>query len=113
VGVMLFYSIGEAVQDAAVNRSRRSIQALLDVRPDAAYVERGGKLHKVSPGAVKVGEEVVVRPGEKIPLDGEVVRGEAWVDTSALTGEPVPRRAAPGAQVLAGMVNTDGLLTVR
>ncbi|HEY8417125.1 MAG TPA: hypothetical protein VIK93_03705, partial [Limnochordales bacterium] len=80
VGVMLFYSVGEAVQDAAVRRSRRSIQALLDVRPDVAYVRRGGGLERVSPAAVRVGEEVVVRPGEKIPLDGDVVAGEAWVD---------------------------------
>lgn len=113
VGVMLFYSIGEAVQDAAVDRSRRSIQALLDVRPDVAYVERGGELQPVSPEHVQVGEDVVVRPGERIPLDGDVMAGEAWVDTSALTGEPVPRRAAPGTPVMAGMVNTDGVLTVR
>ena len=113
VGVMLFYSVGEAVQDAAVRRSRRSIQALLDVRPDVAYVRRGVGLERVSPADVRVGEEVVVRPGEKIPLDGDVVAGEAWLDTSALTGEPVPRRAAPGSGVLAGMVNTDGVLVVR
>lgn len=113
VGVMLFYSVGEAVQDAAVRRSRRSIQALLDVRPDVAYVRRAGELHRVSPEQVRVGEEVVVRPGEKIPLDGDVVDGDAWVDTSALTGEPVPRHAVPGTQVLAGMVNTDGVLTIR
>src|SRR5690606_2405006 len=105
--------IGEAVQDAAVDRSRRSIQALLDVRPDVAYVERGGELQPVSPEHVQVGEDVVVRPGERIPLDGDVMAGEAWVDTSALTGEPVPRRAAPGTPVMAGMVNTDGVLTVR
>ncbi|HEY8416938.1 MAG TPA: heavy metal translocating P-type ATPase, partial [Limnochordales bacterium] len=80
---------------------------------DVAYVRRGGGLERVSPAAVRVGEEVVVRPGEKIPLDGDVVAGEAWVDASALTGEPVPRRVAPGSAVLAGMVNTDGVLTVR
>ncbi|OUM99076.1 MAG: cadmium-translocating P-type ATPase [Firmicutes bacterium ZCTH02-B6] len=113
VGVMLFYAVGEAVQDAAVRRSRRSVSALLDVRPDVAYVRRGGQLHRVAPAEVQVGEEVIVRPGEKIPLDGEVVEGDAWVDTSALTGEPAPRQAVPGTEVLAGMVNTDGVLTVR
>jgi len=113
VGVMLFYSVGEAVQDAAVGRSRRSIQALLDVRPDVAHVERDGQLHRVSPEDVQVGETVVVRPGERIPLDGQVLAGEGWVDTAALTGEPVPRRAAPGTPVLAGMVNTDGVLAIR
>ena len=113
VSVMLFYSAGEALQDMAVNRSRRSIRELLDIRPDRAYVRRAGRIVAADPAEVAVGEEIVVRPGEKIPLDGEVIEGRSRVDTSALTGEPVPRRVAPGDPVLAGMVNAGGLLAVR
>lgn len=111
VGVMLFYSIGEAFQDRAVDRSRRSIQALLDIRPDSARVLRNGTPLTVHPEGVQVGELVVVQPGERIPLDGTVTEGTSFVDTSALTGESVPRRVAPGDTVLAGSVNGQGLLT--
>ena len=113
VGVMLFYSVGEAFQDYAVNRSRRSIKELMDIRPDYANIRRDGETRRVSPDEVKVGEVIVVRPGEKIPLDGEVIEGSSFVDTSALTGESVPRKVEPGEAVLAGMVNTKGLFTVR
>lgn len=113
VGVMLFFSVGEALQDYAVSRSRRSIKALMDIRPDFANVRRNGETVRVFPGDVRIGENIVVRPGEKIPLDGEVTEGSSFVDTSALTGESVPRRAEPGETVLAGMVNTQGLLTIR
>lgn len=113
VAVMLFYTVGEFFQDLAVQRSRRSIRALMGLRPDYAHVRRKGEILRVSPEAVAVGEEIVVRPGERIPLDGEVVEGSSFVDTSALTGESVPRRVEPGDKVMAGMVNTRGLLTVR
>jgi len=113
VSVMLFYAVGEACQDYAVDRSRRSIKALMDIRPDRASVRRHGETVQVTPVDVEVGEEIVVRPGERIPLDGEVIDGSSFVDTSALTGEPVPRRVEPGDLVLAGMVNTSGLLAIR
>jgi len=113
VGVMLFYSVGEALQDHAVDRSRASIKALVDIRPDYANVRRSGETVRVPPGEVRVGEEIVVRPGERIPLDGEVIAGSSFVDTSALTGESVPRRVEPGDAVLAGTVNTQGLLAIR
>ncbi|HEY8395058.1 MULTISPECIES: heavy metal translocating P-type ATPase [Thermaerobacter] len=113
VAVMLFYTVGEFFQDLAVQRSRRSIRALMDLRPDYAHVRRNGEILRVPPEAVAVGEEIVVRPGERIPLDGEVVEGSSFADTSALTGESVPRRVEPGDEVMAGMVNTRGLLTVR
>ncbi|QIA27833.1 cadmium-translocating P-type ATPase [Thermaerobacter sp. PB12/4term] len=111
--VMLFYTAGEFVQDLAVRRSRRSIRALLDLRPRQARVRRGGRVEVVDPAQVSVGETIVVRPGDRIPLDGRVVEGESFVDASALTGEPVPRRVEPGATVLAGMVNGDGALAVQ
>lgn len=113
VAVMLFFSVGEFFQDLAVARSRRSIRALIEIRPDYANVRRGGETHRVSPDTVVVGEEIVVRPGERIPLDGEIVEGSSFVDTSALTGESVPRPVGIGDNVLAGMVNTRGLLVVR
>lgn len=113
VAVMLFYSVGEAFQDLAVNRSRRSIKALMDIRPDYANVQRNGETLRISPEQVGVGEMILVRPGEKIPLDGEVIEGSSYIDTSALTGESVPRRVEPGEAVLAGTVNTQGLLTLR
>lgn len=113
VGVMLFFSVGEAFQDHAVNRSRRSIKALMDIRPDFANVRRNGETLRVSPDDVKIDEVIVVRPGEKIPLDGEVIEGSSFVDTSALTGESVPRKVEPSGTVLAGTVNTQGLLAIR
>jgi len=113
VAVMLFYRIGELFQEYSVGRSRRSIQALLEVRPDTANLKVNGSITAVSPEAVQVGDIILVKPGEKIPLDGEVLDGTSQVDTSALTGESVPRTARIGDTVLAGMINKTGVLTLR
>ena len=113
VGVMLFYGIGEYLQARAVGRSRRSIQALLAVRPDQARVQRGQAWQMVSPQEVQPGEWVMVNPGERVPLDGRVVQGESFVDTTSLTGESVPRRVRSGDEVLAGMINQQGMLLVQ
>ncbi|MBD2301185.1 heavy metal translocating P-type ATPase [Nostoc sp. FACHB-190] len=113
VGVMLFYKIGELFQDIAVSRSRNSIKALLEVRPDYANLETEGTINKVSPEAVKIGDIVVIKPGEKIPLDGEIITGNSQVDTSALTGESVPQTVRVGDTVLAGSINQVGLLKIQ
>ncbi|MFN6483044.1 MULTISPECIES: heavy metal translocating P-type ATPase [unclassified Nostoc] len=113
VGVMLFYKIGELFQDIAVSRSRDSIKALLEVRPDYANIQIDGELTKVSPETVKIGDIIVVKPGEKIPLDGEIIDGNSQVDTSALTGESVPRTVRLGETVLAGMINKIGVLSIK
>ena len=113
VAVMLFYQIGEFFQDLAVDKSRRSISELMDIRPDSANVKRGEEVITVSPDDVEVGEIIIVRPGEKVPLDGEVVSGESMLDTRALTGESVPRKASVGDDVLSGCINEDGLLEIR
>ncbi|GAB4526102.1 MAG: heavy metal translocating P-type ATPase [Anaerolineales bacterium] len=110
VGVMLFYGVGEYLQERAVGRSRRSIQALLAVRPDRARVQCGEAWEMQPPEAVAVGQRVMVNPGERIPLDGRVHSGESLLDTAPLTGESTPRRARPGDEVLAGMVNQRGVL---
>ncbi len=112
VAVMLFYQIGEFFQDLAVNRSRRSISALMDIRPDYANLKIGDEIKKVSPEEVGVGDLILVRPGEKVPLDGKVVEGSSSVDTAALTGESLPRDVEPGSELLSGSVNKNGLLTV-
>jgi Cd2+/Zn2+-exporting ATPase len=113
VGVMLFYMVGEFAQELSVSRSRRSIQALLEVRPDHANLIKDGKTQKVTPDEVQVGDFVMIRPGEKIPLDGEVVKGASRVDTSPLTGESLPRNLKSGDLVFAGTINQTGLLTVK
>ncbi|NLJ33505.1 MAG: cadmium-translocating P-type ATPase [Firmicutes bacterium] len=113
VAVMLFFALGEYLQSLALNRSRRSIAELLDLRPDYARLIGGGVSRRVDPQEVAVGQLIEVRPGEKIPLDGEVVSGTSFVDTSALTGESVPRRVEPGEGALAGYINGSGLLRVR
>lgn len=113
VAVMLFYSVGEYLQDLAVNRSRGSIQALISLKPDYAHLKRNGELLSVDPEMVQPGDHIVVKPGEKVPLDGVVRHGSSFLNTSALTGEPVPRRVESGEQVLAGMINGAGLLTVQ
>jgi Zn2+/Cd2+-exporting ATPase len=113
VGVMLFYKIGELFQDIAVNRSRNSIKALLEVRPNYANIQIEGELKKVSPETVNIGDIIIVKPGEKIPLDGEIIEGKSQVDTSALTGESVPRTVRLGEIVLAGMLNKMGVLTIK
>lgn len=111
-GVMFFYAVGEYLQSRAVNRSRRSIAALLNVQPEYANLNVNGELQRIPPDRVDVGAVVWVKPGEKVPLDGKVLEGSSYLDTSALTGEAVPRKAEPGATVLAGMINGSGLLTV-
>lgn len=113
VAVMLFYQVGEYFQDLSVRRSRRSISALMDIRPDSAAVIRNGEALIVPPEAVKIGETVVIRPGERVPLDGEVVSGESSLDTRALTGESAPRYVRPCDTALSGCINIDGTLTVK
>ncbi|KTE92461.1 metal-transporting ATPase [Desulfitobacterium hafniense] len=113
VGVMLFYSVGEYFEDRAVNRSRRSIQAVLNIRPDYANLVNQLDVTKVDPEDVHIGQQILIRPGEKVPLDGEVIHGKSFVDTSALTGESVPRSVGVGDTILAGMINTSGVLRVR
>jgi len=113
VAVMLFYVVGELFQDIAVSRSRKSIKALLEIRPDYANLKINGEIKKVSPTEVKPGQIIVVRPGEKIPLDGIVIDGNSFVDTSVLTGESVPRSVKENETVLAGMINKNGLLTIK
>ena len=112
VAVMIFYQIGELFQDYAVGKSRASISDLMDIRPDYANVKRGDEILKVDPYDVELGETIVIRPGERVPLDGVVVDGHSMLDTSALTGESVPRDIEPGSEVLSGCINTNGLLTV-
>ncbi|GEA18501.1 heavy metal translocating P-type ATPase [Moorella sp. E306M] len=111
--VMLFYAVGEYFQERAVNRSRRSIAALLDIRPEFANLKLKGETKQVRPEEVEVGQTIVVKPGERVPLDGEVVEGVSFVDTSALTGEAVPRKVEKGEKILAGMINGQGLLTIK
>ena len=113
VAVMLFYQVGEFFQSLAVKRSRKSISDLMDIRPDSATVNRNGVLQVVSPESVAVGEIIVVKPGEKIPLDGIVVDGESMLDTKALTGESVPRSIRKGDEALSGCINQSGLLTLK
>ena len=113
VAVMLFYEIGETIQGYAVNKSRSSISSLMDIRDDYANIIIDGKEKKVSPETVKVEDIILVKPGEKIPLDGIVVEGESFVDTSALTGESVPRKIAVNDEILSGGINTNGVLKVK
>ncbi len=112
VAVMIFYQLGETFQGIAVNRSRKSITALMDIRPDFANLKIGGELKKVSPEEVTVGDIIVVKPGERVPLDGKVIDGNSMVDTSALTGESVPREVGLGDNILGGVINKNGLLTI-
>lgn len=112
VAVMIFYQVGELFQNYAVNRSRASITSLMDIRPDYANVERNGELIQVDPEEIEVGERIVVRPGEKIPLDGIVREGNSMVDTSALTGESVPRTLSQGEGALSGCINQNGVLVI-
>ncbi|MFM2302873.1 MAG: hypothetical protein RLZZ135_276, partial [Cyanobacteriota bacterium] len=112
VGVMLFFKIGELFQELAVSRSRRSISALLEIRPDTANLKTDNGIQVVAPDRVKVGDTIIIKPGEKVPLDGEVIDGKSQIDTSALTGESVPRSVKVGETVLAGTINQTGVLTV-
>lgn len=112
VTVMLFYVVGELFQDLALNRSRRSIKSLLEIRPDYANLKINGEIKRVSPLEVLPGQVIIVKPGEKIPLDGKILEGNSFMDTSALTGESVPRSVKTNDNVLAGMINKSGLLTI-
>ncbi len=111
--VMLFYQIGELFQSYAVGKSRRNISELMDIRPDYANIEKDGKLEKVDPDEVEIGSVIVVQPGEKVPLDGVIVEGTTTLNTSALTGESLPRSAKPGDEIISGCINMTGVLKIR
>ncbi len=113
VFVMVFYQVGELFQSYAVGKSRKSISALMDIRPDYANVERDGKLVQVDPEEVSVGDVITIKAGEKVPLDGVVLEGTSQVNTSALTGESLPRQVEPGDDVISGCINQSGLLRVQ
>lgn len=113
IAVMLFYQIGELFQSYAVGKSRRNISALMDIRPDYANIEKDGKLEQVDPDEVTVGSIIVVQPGEKVPLDGVVVSGNSTLNTSALTGESLPRDVAEGNEIISGCINMSGVLKIR
>ena len=113
VAVMLFYQVGELFQSYAVDKSRKSISNLMDIRPDFANVERDGKIEKVDPDDVKIGEIIIVKPGEKIPLDGYVIEGQSSLDTKALTGEALPREISEGEEVLSGSINLNGVIKIK
>lgn len=113
IAVMLFYQVGELFQSIAVNRSRKSISDLMDIRPEYATLKVGNETKKVSPEEVQIGDLIIVKPGEKIPLDGIVIEGNSMVDTSALTGESVPREVEAGSEVLSGFVNSNGVLSIQ
>ena len=113
IAVMLFYQIGEWFQSYAVGKSRRNISELMDIRPDHANVERNGRLEQVDPDEVEIGTHIIVRPGEKVPIDGVVVEGTSTLDTAALTGESIPRDVGAGEEVVSGCINMSGVLTIR
>lgn len=112
VAVMLFYKVGELFQDIAVHRSRKSISELMNIRPDYANIKHGENIMKISPDEIKVGDIIIVKPGEKVPLDGKVLEGSSFLDTSALTGESIPKEVLPGSEVLSGFINTNGILVI-
>ena len=113
VAVMLFYQVGELFQSYAVDKSRKSISNLMDIRPDFANIEKNGKLEKVDPDEVEIGDIIVVKPGEKIPLDGLIVEGRTSLDTKALTGEALPREVIEGEELLSGCINLNGVIKVK
>ena len=112
VAVIVFYQIGECFQSYAVNKSRKSITALMSIRPDSARVIRDGVEKEVDPSEVKIGEKIILKPGERVPLDGIVVEGISTLDTAAITGESLPRDVAAGEKIVSGCVNQSGVLTV-
>ena len=111
IAVMLFYQVGELFQSYAVDKSRKSIANLMDIRPDYAHVKRGNEVITVDPDEVQIGDIIVIKAGERIPLDGRIIEGNSMVDTSALTGESVPREVAVGDHILSGCINMNGLIT--
>ncbi|MGI6119264.1 MAG: heavy metal translocating P-type ATPase [Desulfosporosinus sp.] len=113
VGVMLFYAVGEHLQGRAIKQSRQSITALLNIQPEYTNLKENEGMRKVRPEEVEVGQIIIIKPGEKVPLDGEIIEGTSFVDTSALTGESVPRKVGNGGKILSGMINGQGLLTVK
>lgn len=113
VAVMLFYQVGEWFQSYAVSKSRKSITSLMDIRPDYANIEKDGKLVQVDPDEVQIGDTIVVKPGERVPLDGKIIKGTSALDTSALTGESMPREVEPGMDVISGCINQTGILTIQ
>ena len=113
IAVMLFYQIGELFQSYAVGKSRRNITELMDIRPDYANIENDGKLEKVDPDEVEVGSVIVVQPGEKVPIDGVIVEGNSSLNTSALTGESLPRSAKAGDEIISGCINMTGVLKIK
>ncbi|MGN0588766.1 MAG: HAD-IC family P-type ATPase, partial [Ruminiclostridium sp.] len=113
IAVMLFYQIGELFQDCAVDKSRRNITALMDIRPDYANIEKDGKLIRVSPEEIETGSIIVVQPGEKVPLDGVVISGSSTLNTGALTGESLPRDVKEGDEIISGSINLNGVLEIR
>ena len=110
---MLFYQIGELFQSYAVGKSRRNISELMDIRPDYANIEQDGSLEQVDPDEVEIGTVIIVQPGEKVPIDGVVVEGTSTLNTSALTGESVPREAKAGDEIISGCINLTGVLKIR
>ena len=113
VAVMLFYQVGEWFQSYAVSKSRRSITSLMDIRPDYANIEKDGKLIQVDPEDVQIGDTIIVKPGERVPLDGKIIKGSSTLDTSALTGESMPRKVEAGMEVISGCINQTGILTIQ
>lgn len=113
IAVMLFYQIGELFQSYAVGKSRRNISELMDIRPDYANIEKEGKLEQVDPDEVEIGAVIVVQPGEKVPIDGVIIEGSTTLNTSALTGESLPRNAKPGDEIISGCINMTGVLKIR
>ena len=113
VAVMLFYQIGELFQSYAVDKSRKSISNLMNIRPDFANVERNNKIEKIDPDEVKIGETIIVKPGEKIPLDGYVIEGNTTLDTKALTGETLPKEITKGDEILSGCINLNAVIKIK
>ena len=113
VAVMLFYQVGEMFQSYAVDKSRKSIASLMDIRPDFANIKKNGSIEKVSPDKINIGDIIIVKPGEKVPLDGTIVDGNSMLDTSTLTGESVPREVSIGDEVLSGSINQNGLIEIK
>ena len=110
VAVMLFYQVGELFQSYAVDRSRKSIASLMDIRPDYANLKKGDELLKVDPDDVRIGDLIIIQPGEKVPLDAKVLEGNSMLDTTALTGESVPQEVEAGSEILSGCINLNGVL---